>query len=327
MTRSRMTKSLLVLGFCAAVAPPAVAQERCVLRGQPAIAEGVGVFDAPSDGTEIAHFNGVKTALAVLSFAEGPAGRSRIETAGFRISGFVRTRDIPVYTAHPVSLQGTHLSIAEGVRVAVIAAAPGRLRVERTTAPPIQGVFQGWAPCEAVSLASSTPPPWARPGGARSYLLRGNKIDLFDRPRGALVTTLSRTADGPGLLFWGSDSADGFVHVEHHADLLIDAWAHLRDLAAVTPEEASEPVAPAATQTVVPKPRQKGRARIVRAQNPVELRAAATDAAIVIGGIDAGVDVVVVDVVGTWASVMPVSYGVAPSSPAEFWVRARDLGV
>jgi hypothetical protein len=57
------------------------------------------------------------------------------------------------------------------------------------------------------------------------------------------------------------------------------------------------------------------------------LRAAATEAAVEIGGIDAGVDVVLVDVVAGWASVMPTSQAFAPSGAAQFWVRARDLGV
>jgi hypothetical protein len=37
--------------------------------------------------------------------------------------------------------------------------------------------------------------------------------------------------------------------------------------------------------------------------------------------------VVVVDVVGTWARVMPVTLAIAPTAPAEFWVHTRDLGV
>jgi hypothetical protein len=335
MMRPHVTKSATALGFCVLVAlshalllaEDAWADEKCALHGQPTMADGLGIYDAPSDGTEIAHFTGVKVALQVTSFGDGATARSRVETAGFRIAGYVRTRDIPVYTAHPVSVHGGNLAIAEGRRVSVIGVSGGRLRVERTSTSPIAGVFQGWAPCEALSLAASSPSTWAPPGGGREYVVRLARMDLFERPKGGLVATLARAADGPGIVFWGADSSDGFVHVEHHGDLLIDAWARLRDLAALPAGDTAEGVAPVATPTVAPKPQLQRRARIVRATNAVDLRATPTEAAIVIGGVDPEVDVVVVDVVGTWARVMPVSFAVAPTAPAEFWVHARDLGV
>lgn len=327
MMRPHVTKSKAALGFFVLAGSPALAQEKCALHGQPTLADGVGIYDAPSDGAEIAHFTGVKVALSVTSFGEGAGGRSRVETAGFRIDGFVRTRDLPVYTTHQVPVYPGHVSIAEGRRVAVVGASGSRLRVERTSTSPVAGTFQGWAPCEAVTLTPGAPLPWAAPSGARGYVVHQAKVDLFERPKGGLVVTLSRAADGPGIVFWGSESAGGFVHVEHHGDLVVDAWARLRDLAILPPGEAPDGVAPVATQTVVSELRRKGRARIVHAANPVDIRATPTEAAIVIGGIDAGVDVVVVDVVGTWARVMPVSYAVAPTAPAEFWVHTRDLGV
>jgi hypothetical protein len=336
MMRPHVTKSATSLGFCVLVAlsstllavEDARGDEKCVLHGQPTMADGLGIYDAPSDGTEIAHFTGVKVALQVTAFGDGAGARSRVETAGFRIAGYVRTRDIPVYTAHPVPVHGGQLSIAEGRRVSVVGASGGRLRVERTSTSPIAGVFQGWAPCEAVSLAPGTPPTWAPPGGARGYVVRQAKMDLFERPKGGLVATLTRAADGPGIVFWGEESSDGFVHVEHHGDLVVDAWARLRDLTVLPPgDNTAEGVSPVATQTVTPKPQLQGRARIVRAPNAVDLRATPTEAAVAIGGVDPGVDVVVVDVVGTWARVMPVTFAIAPTAPTAFWVHARDLGV
>jgi hypothetical protein len=80
-------------------------------------------------------------------------------------------------------------------------------------------------------------------------------------------------------------------------------------------------------QPGVPKIQLQGRAKIVRTTTPVSLRAAATDAAVAIGGIDAGVDVIVVDVVAGWASVMPAALTIAPSGAAQFWTHARDLGI
>ncbi|HEX4338255.1 MAG TPA: hypothetical protein VH062_20260 [Polyangiaceae bacterium] len=334
MLRPDVTKSILALSLfsLASLSSSGVARaagdgDRCTLHGDVDVAPSVGIFDAPSDGIEIGHFTGAKVTLTVLSFAEGAGGRSLVETSGFRLKGFVRSRDVPAYTTRPVPVYGSHVSIAEGRRVAVIGAGSGRLRVERAASAPLSGAFQGWAPCEAVSLAPRVPSGWAPPSAARGYLVVRQKVDLFDRAKGAVVVTLTRAPDGVGIPFWGSDSADGFVHVEHHGDVVIDAWARLRDLTPLAAGETPSPPAPAAIQTVVQKPQLQGRAKIVRTTSAVPLRAAATDAAVAIGGIDAGVDVIVVDVVAGWVSVMPVNQGLAPSGAAQFWVHARDLGV
>ena len=59
MMRPHVTKAKAALGFFVLIGSPALAQEKCALHGQPTMADGVGVYDAPSDGTEIAHFTGV----------------------------------------------------------------------------------------------------------------------------------------------------------------------------------------------------------------------------------------------------------------------------
>ncbi len=326
--RPHVTKSSLVIGFSLAVlARPASAEDRCVLRGEATMAPAVGIFDAPTEGTELGHFTGVKTPLAVLSFADGPTGRSLVETAGFRIKGYVRARDIPAYTTRAVPLFGAHLSIGEGRRVVVIGSAPGRLRVEKTSTSPVSGVFQGWAPCEGVALSQHEPPGWAPPGGARGYLAKRPRLDLFDQPKGDIVVSVVRAADGPGIPFWGGDTSDGFVHVEHHGDFVIDAWVRVRDLLPLRPGETSDQLAPSPVPSIVPKRELQGRAKVVRTTAAVQVRAAATEGAVAIGSIDAGVDVVVIDVVAGWASVMPSTLAFAPSGAAQFWVHARDLGV
>jgi hypothetical protein len=328
MMRPNVTKSCLVIGFSLAVlARPASAEDRCVLRGDATMASAVGIFDAPSEGTELGHFTGVKTPLTVVSFADGSEGRSLVETAGFRIKGYVRARDIPAYTTRAVPVFGAHLSIGEGRRVVVIGSAPGRLRLEKTSTSPVAGVFQGWAPCDGVALSPHEPPGWAPPGGARGYLAKRPRLELFDQPLGDLVVSVARAVNGPGIPFWGGDTSEGFVHVEHHGEVVIDAWVRLRDLVLQRGGETSDQRAPTPLQSIVPKRELQGRAKVVRTTTAVQLRAAATDGAVTIGTIDAGVDVVVVDVVAGWASVMPTTFAFAPSGPAQFWVHARDLGV
>jgi len=327
MPESSVTKSSFAFALFFSVARTAHAEDRCVLRGETTIPDGVGIFDAAADGMEIGHFTGTRVALTVSSFPEGSAGRSGIETSGFRVKGFVRARDIPAYTARPVPIYAGHVSIGEGRKVAVIGSGPGRLHVEKTLSTPISGTFQGWAPCDAVSLSPKVPPGWAPPGGARGYVVKRGKIDLYAESRGDLVATLSRGAEPSKILFWGGEPGDGFVHVEYHGDLLIDAWARAQDLSALPPGETMDQLAPGTPQPGVARIQMQGRAKVVRTSTAVQLRAAATDAAVTIGGIDAGMDVVVVDVVAGWASVLPVSLAIAPSGAAQFWVRARDLGI
>ena len=327
MLRPHVTKSSLIVALLATISSSALAEERCVLRGEPVMPQGAGIYDAPTDGNEIGHFTGAKVALTVSAFAEGSGGRDLIETAGFRIKGFVRTSEVPAYTTRVVPVFAGHLSIGEGRRVSVVGSAPGRLRVERVALSPVAGAFQGWAPCDAVSLSPKIPPGWTPPGGARGYLAKRPKIDIFDRPLGDPVASLAKTSDSPGILFWGTDTKDGFVHVELHTDILVDAWARTRDLSALPPGETMDQVAPGTAQSGVPKLQMQGRAKIVHTATAVPLRAAATDAAVTIGGIDAGVDVIVVDVVAGWASVLPASMTIVPSGAVQFWAHARDLGV
>jgi hypothetical protein len=327
MLRHHVTKSSLAVALLLTMSRSAGAEERCVLRGEPVMPEAVGVYDAPSEGKEIGHFTGAKVALTVTSFAESSGGRDLIETSGFRIKGFVRASDIPAYTTRAVPVHAGHLSIGEGRRVTVVGSSPGRLRVERAAVSPIAGVFQGWAPCDAVALSPKVPPGWAPPGGARGYLAKRPKLDIFEQPQGDLVASLTKAVDGPGILFWGGDTKDGFVHVEHHGDIVIDAWAKTRDLTALPPGETMDQVAPGTTQPGVSKIQLQGRAKVVRTSSPISLRAAATDAAVPIGGVDAGVDVIVVDVVAGWASVVPAALTIAPSGAVQFWTHGRDLGV
>src|SRR5262249_51956588 len=144
--------------------------------------------------------------------------------------------------------------------------------------------------CDAVSLSPKVPPGWTPPGGARGYVVKRAKIDLFTGSRGDLVTTLSHAADAK-ILFWGGDTADGFVHVEYDGDLAVDAWARLQDLAPLAPGETMDQLIPAGSQPGAARVVQlQGRAKIVRASSAVLIRAAATDAAVVIGGVDAGVE-------------------------------------
>jgi hypothetical protein len=332
MMRVDVTKSPALLTFTFAAlgllhARPARAEGACVLRGEPVLPSSVAVYDAPVGGTEIAHFTGAKVALSVSSFPESPGARAAIETRGFRLTGFVRAKDVPVFTTRAVPVYAGHVWIGEARRVAIIGAADGRLRVEKSVSWPLVGSFQGWAPCESLTLEERVPPGWSPPGGSRGYVVKRDHIELFSEANGAIVTAIDRAADGPGALLW-SDSREGaWIHVEHHGDVVIDAWARAKDVSPLPPGETMDQLAPGVSRPGTPRIQLQGQPKVVRVPAPIALRAAASDAAAVTGGIDAGVEVAVLDVVAGWASVIPKALNLAPSGTNQFWVRAKDLGI
>jgi hypothetical protein len=325
MTKSTALSVFLVLG-AATPSRPALAEPGCSLSGEPVMANGVAIYDAPSGGTELAHFTGAKVGLTVSSFPEAAGGRARVETTGFRIQGFLRARDVPAYTAHSVPVYAGHVWIADGRRVTVIGAGPGKLHVEKALVTPISGYFHGWAPCDAFTLSPRVPAGFSPDGDARAYVLKKDRLDLYSEANGSVVTSIERAADGPGVLFFGGDRSGGWVHVEYHGDVILDGWIRAGDTTALPPGETMDQLAPSVREPGSPRLSLAGTTKVVRVASPAAIRAAASDAAAVIGGVDPGVDVYVLDVVAGWASVLPKALGLAAGS-GQFWVRARDLGL
>ncbi|HEX7670741.1 MAG TPA: hypothetical protein VF395_14200, partial [Polyangiaceae bacterium] len=276
---------------------------------------------------EIAHFTGAKVALSVSAFPDSSSGRAVIETSGFRIKGFARARDLPVYTTRSVPVYAGHVWIGEGRRVAIIGGAPGRLHAERALTSPLSGNFHGWAPCDAFTLTERVPSGWSPPGGARGYAMARERISLYSAARGDVVTSIERAGGGSSVLLWSMDREGAWVHVERHGDVLLDAWAKAEDLSPLPPGETMDQLAPSTTVPGTPRILVQGQSKTVRVASPVSIRAGATDAAGVIGGIEAGVEIMVLDTVAGWASVVPKTLTVAPSGSVQFWVRTKELGL
>lgn len=335
MMRHHVTKSSFLMALTtvtgalcgASFASPALAEDGCTLRGEPALPQTASIYDAPSGGQEIAHFTGAKVLLSVSSFPDTSGGRAVVETSGFRIKGFMRARDLPVYAAHSVPIYAGHVWIAEGRRVAIIGGAPGRLHVEKTLVSPLSGYFQGWAPCDSFTLSEHVPSGWSPPGGAPGYLLKRDHVDLYSAAHGDVVTGVDRASDGPGVLLWAMDREGAWVHVEHHGDVVLDGWARAQDLSPLPPGETMDQLAPSTTLPGTPRIQVQGQAKVARAPSLVSIRAAASDAAGVVGAIEQGVEVMVLDVVAGWASVVPKTLSLAPSGSNQFWVRGKDLGL
>lgn len=333
MTRGDMTNTSEKLGAAALatilplllVAAPARADDVCSLHGDPVMPKGVTITDA--SGTDIAQFTGAKVTVTLSGFPSNGSGRAKIQTSGFRVDGYVRTREVPVYTVRAVPAYAGHVWIAEGRRVSVVGAGPGRLHVERTVTSPLSGTFNGWAPCDSFTLNERVPSGWTPPGGARGYSPRRDRIDLYSAEQGDVVAPIERGGDAGGLLLWSTERTGGWVHVEYHGDVLLDGWVRASDVSALPPGETMDQLAPPPVQHGAPVLSVRNQPKVVHVERTVALRAAASDAASTIGGIDPGVDVMVLDIVAGWASVLPKALNVSPAGTNQFWVRGKDIGL
>jgi hypothetical protein len=325
MTKTTETTFLLALVAPLVFVQTARAEDSCTLRGEVVVPKGVAISD--SGGADMAQFTGAKVSISVSGFPTSGGTRAKIQTAGFRIEGFVRSREIPIYTSRSVAAHAGHVWIAEGRRVSVIGAGPGKLHVEKSVQAPLSGTFRGWAPCESLTLTERVPSGWAPPGNARGYILRRSRIDLHASERGDIVTAIERGGDGPGVLLWSTEGSGGWVHVEHHGDIVLDGWVRTSDVSALPPGETMDQLAPNPIQRGSPVLDVQGQPRVVRVDRPATLRAAASDAASTIGGIDSGVEVMVLDIVAGWAAVLPKALNIMPAGTSQFWVRAKDIGL
>ena len=279
----------------------------------------------------VARFSGAPTPLLVSDFPLDARGRVRVETGtgagGFRIRGFLSVNDLPLFTASDVAVVADHIWIAAGRSVSFVASAPGRLRIEKRTVQPLSQAFSAWASCNALALAGSPNVGWSAPGNARGYVLKKQSLDVFEKPAGSLLLSLTRAHDSDGVLFFSNEQRTDWVNVEYHGDVIIQAWARSQDLVALPPGEAIDQLQPRSTQRSPARLAIQGEPRIVKPVREVPLRAAAREADAPIGVVEPGAETYVLDVVAGWASVMPKALNVVPGPEGQFWVKTSDLGI
>ncbi len=323
-----------LLGAIIGIAPAARAQDAtqpCVLKGVSQLPTNTPIYAV--DGKPIARFSGAESALALSGFPADAQGRAQVATGtgtgSFRIKGLVDVAKVPVFTGQSVPIVSGHLWIAAQRQVSVIGSAPGRLKVQKVLSYPLQQSFTAWAPCSAFTLTAGTPAGWTSAGDARGYVLKQGTLDLFDDagPNNTPITTLFRSPEADGVLFFSTERRGAWVHVEHHGDVVVDAWAKLSELKPLPPGETMDQLA---MPTAVRNPARlavQGEPRTVRPTREVPLRAAAKDGDPQIGVIEPGTDTYVLDVMAGWASVMPKALNVIPSENGQFWVKTSDLGI
>lgn len=301
----------------------------CVLRG---VAEPrVNAQIEDSQGRVIARFSGAPTALRASDFPSDAQGRVHVETGtgagGFRVRGRLAIADLPLYTTGNLAVVPNHIWIGARRSVTFVASAPGRLRLEKRVSQPFSQTFSAWAPCSAVSLAATPASGWSPPGDARAYLLKKSALELFDKPQGSMISSLTRAGDVESVLFFATERRGDFVNLSYHGEVVIDAWARAKDLTALEPGETSDQLTPRGATQGAPRLAVQGEPRVVKPARDVPLRASAKESEATIGVVEPGAETFVLDVVAGWASVMPKAMNVLPGPDGQFWVKASDLGI
>jgi hypothetical protein len=311
-----------------AAGPPSTSVT-CTLRGVAEPHANAGIEDA--QGHVVARFSGAPTALVATDFPSDAHGRARIETGtgagGFRIRGFMAVSQLPLRAALNVVVVPGHVWIAAGRELTFVAAAPGRLRVERAISAPLAQTFSAWAPCNVLTLAPVTPNSYSPPGDARALALKKASLELFDQPTGSAVFTLTRAPGIDSVLFFSSERRGDWVSVSYHGDVIVDAWARARDFTALAAGETMDQLPARPVLHSTPRMAVQGEPRVVKPVREVPLRANPRESDASIGVVEPGAETYVLDVVAGWASVMPKSLNVVPGPDGQFWVRASDLGI
>jgi hypothetical protein len=301
----------------------------CVIRGKPTLPATLSIYDKELDGRVIARFTGAPTPLVASNFPASAARRVAVETGSgsgsFRIKGFVESKELPIYTANTVPVVANHVWIGAHELVSPAGSSAGRLKVSRNARKPLKGNFVGSAACSAFTLTPGVRPGWNVPGNARGYVVKQSSIELFDGPGGTAIQTISRSPEGGGILLWSGEQRAGWVQVEYHEDIVIEAWARGSDLAALPPGETMDQARDPSTQRGTPRLAVGQSVRTVTTRQEIPIRTEPKESAPVIGRIEPDTETLVMDIVAGWTSVLPKSLHVAPAADEQFWVPSKQL--
>jgi hypothetical protein len=200
--------------------------------------------------------------------------------------------------------------------------------VRKVLESPFDQTVTGQAPCGAFTLAPVATSDWKAPEGARAYEVKKPSLDLYDSSSDdhKVVTTLHLAPQGEKLVFFSTEKTGPWVHVEYHGEVVIDAWAHHKDLHPVKGGKVGH-ARHAGAKSSSPKMAPIGKAKLVKTSKKVPLRLSADASAPAIGHIEAQTETYVVKVVSGWASVLPKAMNIAPPESSGFWVPASDLGL
>jgi hypothetical protein len=294
--------------------------------------KGLEIYDQPRGGSVIAKFTGAKSTVEAAKFPIGSgAGRVSVRTGsgtgGFRIEGFVEADELPLYTKQRIRVPGGVMWLGQAQRVEFGGATPSELVAKLQLSGRINQTFVGTAACSAFTLTPGTQPAWSPGGHDRACTVKRSRLDLFYGPdrKGGPSSMLKGAR---GLQMWRDrPPSRGFIHVEHHGPVVIDAWARASDLECLPPGERHDVAVDSLSRHNQPQLALAGSTRVVTARKELPIRAAPKATAPVIGAVEKRCQTYVVDIVAGWASVLPKSLDIATNGTDHFWVKASDLGL
>jgi hypothetical protein len=286
------------------------------------------VFSAASGNETVAKFTGQAVPAAVTL---GTGARAKIRTGtgsgGFRVEGFVDVRAVPAFTTRNVPVVPDHVWIGGGRTVRLGGAPSGQLTVEMNAGAPIDQVVRATTTCDAASLDVPSFRQPAVPGNARGYLVKKVPLELAAEPGGSAVFTFQSSTARDALLFWSTEQRGNQVRVQLIGDLVVDAWAPSTSFEALKQGEMMDSLAPGVTSISTPKLMMQGTPKVVRVTSDVTIRNHANDSALVIGAVEAGGEVIVLETVLSWSNVVPTSLAIMPpDGGGGFWVKTGELG-
>jgi hypothetical protein len=299
---------------------------------------GRAVFDASTtlvdvDGHPIARFSGGESAVTFLAPPVEGSELSKIETGtgrgSFRLQGFVKASELRLYTTSSVPIVSGHVWLAAGTRVIAAAASGGKVRVEKQLTKPFQQRVSASAECSALSFSQASSAPFSMPISARVFVMKGNELELYGAvpPIGSPLITLLRSPEVEGVSFFSREQRGGFVHVQYHGDVNVDAWAKAEQLTPLPRGESIDVPQSSYSLSSPPELQLPEPPRTVKTKRELALRSAPRDSERPIGVVEIDTDVFVLETAGAWAKVLPKSLHVLPYGDRAFWVKTAELGV
>lgn len=328
--------SALALTVLVTVAPgvtrakPSEAAPSCGQRGRV-------IFDKDSvltdvTGRKLARFSGGESAVTLIAPPAGSSDLAHIETGtgrgSFRINGYLKASELRTYASYTLPITSGHLWFAAGARVTAAGVSGGKVRIDKQMTTPFAQRFSTVADCSALTFAPPAPPVPMLAGDARVFLMKDAELELFDEmpPTGAPFVTLKRAPSLDNVRFTSNEQRGGYIHIQYQGEVNVDAWAKASDLTALPRGETSDVPPSSYTLSSPPQLALSQTPRIVKTTREIALRLAAREGDAPIGVIEADTEVYVMDVMASWAKVLPKSLHVLPVDELSFWVKAADLG-
>ncbi len=297
----------------------------CRLSGTARMPKGTPIYRARG-GDPVATFTANAADLEVGPLA--PSGRVPIRTRGaVRFEGVVEASAVPLYATRLLPVVADHVWLAPGNAVKLVAATEQGAEVEARLQGALAQTVRVTTSCDTLGLAPVDRPAPVVPPRARAWVARTGELGLAAKP-GGLPAFVAKVAEARGgLLLWSSETRGAWLHVVASDDLVVDAWAARADLSPLPKGEMLDGEPSAAPDAEVTRLALTGEPKVVRVARPVDVRLGPDAALAPIAQLDVGSEVVVIETVVGWSSVLPRALDVVPPEGRGFWVRASEVGI